>query len=471
MAIEFMRFSSIGSRSARLADYIQRSGEYAKKEDDFVCGGFSGLPSWAATPHDFFLEAEKQEKGEIGKHVIIALPKELNFDENKELAEETIKSLFPSHTYVWGIHQNEGVISGEKNPHLHILVCDRKIEKEREEPPKEIYFKKSRTLKNGEISGGYRKDPLLNGHEMRKGLLLKKLKLQEIVNKHIDRHNEKTGEEVRKIDFTERHGKGMPHMGKKAVSIALKTHGIVMHSEINRRLEILAKIEAEKVLKIERQTIQKTIKLPLLDRFANAAISFIKNPTNSEKRAKFLDNKETAQKYQKMTLTQRNQLAWNTEENAKIAKNNVVKKADEFSAILQKEAAKRGIAAKIDYSAGKTTVENLEKIAEKAEKRRELIAEKIQSKEFSINAEWSEGKTVEIVMNSPKIEEKPKKMEKQEKNDFLKEVSERRRCDGEVSIEKTPPTEKKTQIEENRINTPKINTKAKKNKRDRGFSR
>lgn len=248
MAIEFMRFQSVSSRSARLADYVLREGEYERKRADFSCGKSAGMPTWAKSPHDFFLEAEKQEHGEIGKHVVIALPKEFSYRENSELAEELVHELFPSHTYVWGIHVNNGTLSNEENPHLHILVCDRKIEPDRKEPPRETYFKKSRTLKNGEISGGYRKDDFLSGSQRQKGLLLKKKLLEKIMNEHIEKHNQKTGENVRKIDFEERHGKGSKHIGKNAIAVGLKKRSKIIQNELDRRIKKITD-ETEKSVK------------------------------------------------------------------------------------------------------------------------------------------------------------------------------------------------------------------------------
>ena len=463
MAIEYMRFESIGSRSARLADYIQRQGEYERKKGDFICGGNAGLPSWAENPHDFFLEAEKQEKGEIGKHVIIALPKELNLEENRKLAEETISELFPSHTYVWGIHQNTGVLSGENNPHLHILVCDRKIEKERAEPPREIYFKKSRTLKTGEISGGYRKDPLLSGHERQKGLILKKMKLQEIMNKHIREHNEKTGEKVRKIDFAERHGKGMPHMGKKAVSMGIKSGGKVVGKEINRRLRPLAEKQAKRVKEAERQMIDKSVKIGVLSHVKNLAESFIENPLNPSKIAENFKNREIAEKTEKMSDKIRKKIAENNEKNAEIAEKIVQKEAEKYTENIKKAAAERGEKQENSYVANSalSEIRNIEFLTKRVkEKSENIIKNQRKSEENQIYKLDSE--TDEIIRDFEKKSREslknirnPQKIAKNE----IKEISQK------------PMPEPSKEQEKTRETPPKITVKAKKQERNKGFSR
>lgn len=72
--------------------------------------------------------------------------------------------------------------------------------------------------------------------------------------------------------------------------------------------------------------------------------------------------------------------------------------------------------------------------------------------------------------NAFEIEEKPKKPKNHEKTDFLKAAERRRRDADAATIQKTSP-ERTPQIEENRIDTPKTSTKAKKTERDKGFSR
>ena len=357
MAIEFMRFKSVSSRSARLADYVLRNGEYKTKETDFLVGGSAGLPSWSTSAHDFFKEAEKQEKGEIGKHVIIALPKEFNLDENKDLSEELLRELFPSHTYVWGIHENIGTLSNEKNPHLHILVCDRKIEPERAEPPRETYFKKSRTLKTGEISGGYRKDDFLSGSHRQKGLLLKKKALEKIMNQHIQKHNEKIGENVRKISFEERHGKGERHLGKNAIAVGIKERSNVVQNELDRRIKNEVEKQQNAVENADKIAIMKNTNLYFEDKLilsAKKAVNFVRYFGDNEKQKKAaeiaelnlrrqkLENRLTPWEKQKFFVERR-------QKNEKIAENRILEKEENFNAGLRAEAERRQIKNPVEY--------------------------------------------------------------------------------------------------------------------------
>ena len=380
MAIEFMRFKSVSSRSARLADYVLRNGEYETKEADFLVGGSAGLPTWATSPHDFFKEAEKQEHGEIGKHVIIALPKEFNLNENKELSEELLRELFPSHTYVWGIHENIGTLSNEKNPHLHILVCDRKIEPERAEPPRETYFKKSRTLKTGEISGGYRKDNFLSGSQRQKGLLLKKKALEKIMNQHIQKHNEKTGENVRKISFEERHGKGERHLGKNAIAVGIKERTNVVQSELDRRIKNEIVIQQKNVENAEKIAIKKCTNLIFEEKViltAKKAVNFVRYFGDKSRQKKAAEESEMNLRRSKLTDRQKYQIfTENREHNQKIAENRVLKKEQNFNDGLRAEAGRRKIKNPVEYTSSNKIIREIKEKRQKEEIRRK-IAEKI----------------------------------------------------------------------------------------------
>ena len=400
MAIEFMRFKSVSSRSARLADYVLRNGEYEAKEADFLVGGSAGLPSWATSPHDFFKEAEKQEKGEIGKHVIIALPKEFNLDENKELSEELLQELFPSHTYVWGIHENIGSLSNEKNPHLHILVCDRKIEPERAEPTREIYFKKSRTLKTGEISGGYRKDDFLSGSQRQKGLLLKKKALEKVMNRHIQKHNEKTGENVRKISFEERHGKGERHLGKNAIAVGIKTRAKVIQSELDRRIEKEVKIQQKNVENAEKMAIKKCTNLYFEEKIvlnAKKAVNFVRYWGDKSKRKEENERIELDMHRGKLNDHQKQQIfVENRQNNEQIAGDRVLKKIETFNRGLQAEAQRRRIKNPVEYHSTNSTVKKFEeaKIQQEQERIRQEEENKRWEKQQKIAEEYQQRRAI-----------------------------------------------------------------------------
>lgn len=162
--------------------YVSREGKYAKgtKKEDLIAKESRNLPSWARqNPGDFWHECK-----EGFKKIELALPRELSRVDQivlvRRFCEETFGSDF---AHSWAIHENTGTLSGERNPHAHILFSERKIEHDRAEPGREEYFKKSRTRKDGSVSGGYRKSKEITGKQRREWLLKIRKKWEKIQNR------------------------------------------------------------------------------------------------------------------------------------------------------------------------------------------------------------------------------------------------------------------------------------------------
>lgn len=186
MAIGYYHCEERQDRSARQYEYNTRTGEFAGKgKEDLVCSGNSNMPYWAKDNPALFWQANDQfERGTKGKSIIIALPNEMDSDELKHLMEKTVDKLYPNHAVSWSIHDSTGP-SGRRNKHAHVQVCERLIDPSRPVPPPEQYFKKTRTRKDGTVSGGYKKDPQMNGAKRQRWLELSKKKWVEICNEEI----------------------------------------------------------------------------------------------------------------------------------------------------------------------------------------------------------------------------------------------------------------------------------------------
>ena len=472
MAIEYLRNSTHHGKSAQLANYILRKGQFSEKED-FVCGGEGNLPSWAKDSNDFWnaadasemrnqnarkerngkTEKEQKRHDETGKHIIIALPKEFNNEELSEMAQELAEKIAGNnHAYTYGVHINKGVLSDEKNPHFHLFLCTRKIDKNRQEPDRDNYFRKTRSCKDGTINGGYHKDDEIVGSHRSKWTAEKKAEFEEICNRYIEKHNERTGENVKKINFESKKGSKSEHLGNKAISRKLRgRNSKKVQTELDRRIELAAKAEAAKILKAEKETIQKSINLPILDRIRNRAISFIENPLNAAERAKNREKREIEQKIQKMTLEEQAELAENTEKNAEMAKNIIHEKAERISQNLQKEAKKRGIHHEIQYSPSLSTTENLTDIAIKSKVERESLERKIEIERIEIEKYFAslpepESK-FEFKLEWPPKEEKKTPQKAEEAVINKKAVEERQAADAELRTAKeTEITQQKSEI-------------------------
>ena len=192
MAIAFFRVNERSQNAASKYDYDTRTGRY--EGGDLVASGTQNLPSWAQElPRRFWAEADKNEKGNKCRTIIIALPQELNNDELKSLAQEACAQLFRGHATTWAIHRTKGRLSGEDNPHLHVMVCERLIDSSRPDLAPEQYFKKTRTRKDGTLSGGYAKDTHMTKTDRRQWLQETKEAWEAIANRHLQQHADRRG--------------------------------------------------------------------------------------------------------------------------------------------------------------------------------------------------------------------------------------------------------------------------------------
>lgn len=393
MAIEFLRAKSTHGGNAKLCDYILRNGQFSEKED-FIFGGCGNLPSWAESAHDFWLacdqfqnaeakkrkKAEKEElkiKDESGKHIIVALPKEFNNRELEELGEKIAQKIAgDDHAFVYGVHVNTGVLSNDKNPHLHVFLSNRKIEPERTEPDRKTYFKKSRTLKTGEISGGYRKDVEMTGTHRTQWLEAKKQEMQDLTNAAILEHNQRTGEKVSKIDFKSRRGSKAKHIGNTDIAFAVRHNEAVpkIQKELDRRIAAETQKQNQNVIEAERQSLRNVTKLGIIDGLTVALMPFIEHPLNAEKRAKNREKTEMTLRRAKLDILQEVDLRCNRRRNIEIAENRILKKQDDFNAGLTSEAKKRGLKRTFEYHSKNKAIENAENRRREEQETRERKA-------------------------------------------------------------------------------------------------
>lgn len=160
----------IGSKGSGRAhfDYISGDGKYKRigTEDDIRLTRSNDIPSWAKSPRDFWKEEEKI--GDGFRKIELALPVELEPKNQERLVEQFVNKNFKDYPCTYAIHDSK---NGE-NPHVHIMFSERKRVDTREEPSREQFFKKSRTRKDGTVSGGYAKDTTITKGAGRKQWLL-----------------------------------------------------------------------------------------------------------------------------------------------------------------------------------------------------------------------------------------------------------------------------------------------------------
>ena len=130
--------------------YLTRTGHFlAKKQDEeleFVRSGH--LPAWAKNrPADFWKSADQHEieRGRTSTVLTVALPKELNRLQRIELVESFIREFTATYQfpYTAAVHHHASALTGEDQPHLHLMYSERSLADGIERSP-EQFFKQYR---------------------------------------------------------------------------------------------------------------------------------------------------------------------------------------------------------------------------------------------------------------------------------------------------------------------------------------
>lgn len=167
-------------------DYINRQGNYDKKED-LVFATSGNIPGWAKDAHDFWEEAEKQRykgsqytgkdglvhrtpEGRAYRDFIMSLPEEKGFTNQDYIAmvEDFLAQyrISKEHAYSYAIHNKPASLDpSHRNVHVHVMMDERIIEKDRK-VERNKYFKVYRENGKGEAIGGYKKDRTYHSREM-----------------------------------------------------------------------------------------------------------------------------------------------------------------------------------------------------------------------------------------------------------------------------------------------------------------
>lgn len=158
--------ASIGSKArgqsaSAKVDYISRAGKYDGELDQVLHLEHNHLPKWAESADHFWdcVDQFERHNGRLFYEVEVALPKELDLDEQRELAHdfaEYLSSKLPSKddarsdcaelTYSLAIHRGHQ----DNNPHAHIVLHERAADPSKDSP--EHYFARANT-KDPDIGG------------------------------------------------------------------------------------------------------------------------------------------------------------------------------------------------------------------------------------------------------------------------------------------------------------------------------
>ena len=241
MAVKQLKFVKSNSKSASgIYDYIARQGEHRHHVDKCLLTGDENLPLFAeGDPAHFWKMADQYERANAKccTHVVVALPRELDLEEQAKLMDDFVKRNFKGCPLSWAIHEGYD----QHNPHAHLQICERRITSE-----KEATFAAKRFFKRN----GVKKDRTLNNKSFCSHLYRQ---YAGSINYHLEQSGseERLSEEPQSKEFLE-----------MSFSEKLKTHMDRQIEELKEKhlkeLNMLRKKEKENVWKRNARSKSET---------------------------------------------------------------------------------------------------------------------------------------------------------------------------------------------------------------------
>lgn len=117
-------------KAAEHAAYVVREGKHTRnaEDQDLVTMSYGNLPAWAnGDPQIFWKAADKYERanGAAYREYELALPRELNTEQHRELINEFVEQVVGEKTFLVVIHEPIAALGGVKQPHSHCMISDR----------------------------------------------------------------------------------------------------------------------------------------------------------------------------------------------------------------------------------------------------------------------------------------------------------------------------------------------------------
>ena len=181
---------SKGNSASAKFSYISRSNRYKDKSEDLQYIESRNMPNFAkGNEQEFWASADLYERSNacVCREIKIALPRELNLEQQKALIQEFADKHFANVPYTFAIHNDKD----NHNPHSHFIFSERQLDRRTEKLSEQDFFKRCTPIKDkktGEvkqIKGGAEKDRRF--HQV--GLLKEFRKdWADITNKHLAKH-------------------------------------------------------------------------------------------------------------------------------------------------------------------------------------------------------------------------------------------------------------------------------------------
>lgn len=177
-------------KSVDHASYIAREGKFLKKmkENDLSHADHGNLPAWSKNnPRLFWSMADKHERanGCAYREFEVALPRELNLEQQKDLLEDYIAQQISEKPYQYVIHTPTASLGGVPQPHAHLMFNDRIDDGISRDP---VQFFKRFNPKNPEQGGAKKYSGGRERQALREELVERRKGWADLTNAHLARH-------------------------------------------------------------------------------------------------------------------------------------------------------------------------------------------------------------------------------------------------------------------------------------------
>lgn len=161
-------------------EYISRAGDY-KKRTGLQYAESLNMPNFAQEKPELFWESAdiyERANSNVAFELKIALPRELNLEQQKNLMRDFIKKELPNAPATFAIHNDEE----NHNPHCHLMFSSRMMNARTMKLSPDKFFKRASKNKEGRDVGGALKDESMNE---KKKLYSYRESVAEITNQHL----------------------------------------------------------------------------------------------------------------------------------------------------------------------------------------------------------------------------------------------------------------------------------------------
>ena len=255
---------SKNSSAVQRFHYITRTKNFENHKEniaeklEFVQSG--NMPHFAQNKPDEFWQAAdiyERKNGRVCSSLVVALAKELTAAQRSELAEQFIAEFADRYQFPYScaIHNHEGSLGGQEQPHLHLMYSERSVDEIERTP--EQFFKRYNP-KNPQKGGAQKLTADVLGFG-KSQLTLFRQKTEELINDSLQRYAPTKTLEIRGLkvevqnrvsclsneDYTKQFGTDLQDVPMMSKKIRFAKNGTDLYEQKQEMTEEINRLRAE----------------------------------------------------------------------------------------------------------------------------------------------------------------------------------------------------------------------------------